>query len=80
MGIMLTSLGGEAIKMQVGRLRPIFLELCKPNMTIARCVDDNNLPRLVSENVCQETDQSVLWDLRLVLLFESDFAGRQLFS
>jgi len=39
-------------KFMTGRLRPHFLDICRPNYTAFSCVDERGQPQYITEDVC----------------------------
>ena len=46
----------DSLKFAIGRLRPHFLDVCRPNYATVSCTDEQGQPRYVTEDVCTETD------------------------
>ena len=51
-------------KFCVGRLRPHFFDVCRPNYTTFSCVDDRGQPRYVMEDVCTGLDEKKNLEMR----------------
>ena len=51
-------------KTMVGRLRPHFLDVCRPNYTTFSCTDERGRPRYVTEDVCTGTDHRNITNMR----------------
>lgn len=64
-GIVITLIVTSAGKMVVGRLRPHFLDVCKPNFTLVECSDTTGYPIYVTDYQCFG-DQKSLADARQV--------------
>lgn len=64
-------------KFTIGRLRPHFLDVCKPNPTKFNCTDRNNIGLyLYVENiVCMGTDEHLLKDARFDNCFAISFCS-----
>ncbi|XP_005090155.2 phospholipid phosphatase 2 [Aplysia californica] len=58
-GISVTQFLTEIGKYSIGRLRPHFLTLCKPNLSLANCAD------FVIDDVCTSTDSAMMTEARL---------------
>ena len=59
-GLSLCALFVEITKLCVGSLRPYFLAVCQPNMTITSCTDTE----YVTDYVCTGKDEDLLIDAR----------------
>ena len=53
-------------KFMTGRLRPHFLDICRPNYTAFSCVDERGQPRYVTEDVCTGPYSYKALDMRWV--------------
>ena len=51
-------------KYAVGRLRPHFIDICSPNYTTFNCHDASGQYRFVEEDVCTNTDEEKLKEMR----------------
>lgn len=51
-GFMLTLILTDSGKLMVGRLRPHFIDVCKPNFTLFNCSDSGGNPVYVTDFQC----------------------------
>ena len=58
-GMLMTMIFTDVTKIMVGRLRPTFLDICKPNTTLCGSATD-----MVSGTVCTEKDEDKIRDAR----------------
>ena len=65
-GLMLTLILTDIGKISVGKLRPHFLDVCKPNFTIINCSDVRGYPVYVNEFKCYG-DPKLIVDARQVI-------------
>ena len=59
--MLITMIFTDVTKIMVGRLRPIFLDICKPNMTVC------GAGGLFGNEVCTEKDDDKIRDARWVM-------------
>ena len=59
LGYMIVSLFSGLGKIAVGRLRPHFLAVCKPNYTNFNCTDKHGLPIYVVNPDCQGNEEDI---------------------
>jgi phosphatidate phosphatase len=60
LGYMIVGLFTGLGKVTVGRLRPYFLAVCKPNYTTFNCTDDHGFPAYILEPSCQGKENDVI--------------------
>ena len=73
-GALFSVLTAELAKYKIGRLRPYFLTVCKPDLSDENCKDENNYPIFVTNNTC-EAEIDVVREAR-----KSFFSGHSSFS
>lgn len=56
-------------KMTIGRLRPHFLDVCKPDVSKFNCTSTNDLYVYVEDVVCTGTERLQLLNSRLAISF-----------
>ena len=54
--MLITMIFTDVTKIMVGRLRPTFLEICKPDRSLCG--------GMVNDSICNETDEDTLRDAR----------------
>ena len=59
MGLGLTSILTDILKISMGELRPHFLAVCNPNMTEIDCIDEAEFPLYVTEYTCRGDPEMV---------------------
>ena len=59
MGLGLTIVINDILKISMGELRPHFLAVCNPNMTEIICVDEAEFPLYVTEYTCRGDPEMV---------------------
>ena len=52
-GLGLTLIVTNVLKLSRGELRPNFLDLCDPDFATFNCIDENNLPVYVTNYTCR---------------------------
>lgn len=52
-GIGLTNIITDAIKLSFGELRPYFLSVCDPDMSLVSCTDEFGWPKYVTNYTCR---------------------------
>ena len=62
-GLLISLIITDSAKIVVGRLRPNFIDVCKPNFSQFNCTDEYNNPVYVTNYVCTG-DQSMVPDTR----------------
>ncbi|KAI0221289.1 putative phosphatidate phosphatase [Lamellibrachia satsuma] len=65
-------------KFMTGRLRPHFLDVCRPNYTAFSCVDAQGQPRYITDDVCTVAYDYKALDMRLS--FPSGHASLAVYS
>ena len=73
-GALFSVLTVEFAKYKIGRLRPYFLTVCKPDLSDENCKDENNYPIFVTNYTC-EAEINVVREAR-----KSFFSGHSSFS
>ena len=62
----------DILKYSLGRLRPNFVAICKPDWSKLECTDEHGFYRYVEDIVCNETDtehlQEARWDACFVVV------------
>ena len=77
-GVLLTVVLTDICKMTVGRLRPHFMSVCRPDFNFFNCTDDLGYGVYVTDYTCTGQDQRIIHDAHLS--FPSGHASASTYS